>query len=376
MKLPKRSALSLALLGISCLLSFTPALAAASPLERPAISSALAARFPLMALTRAGDRIVAVGERGHILYSDDSGASWRQAQVPVSVTLTSVRFASAKLGWAAGHGGVILHSADGGQTWLKQFDGKLAAGLILDKAQKENADLGSALQGVREGADKPFLDLYFSDEQCGIAVGAYGLVFTTADGGVTWLSALDRLPNPEKKHLYAIRAVGNALYIAGEQGALFRSADGGKHFERLSSPYRGSLFDLVAGADDAVLLLGLRGNLFRSGDAGGSWKKVELSSAYTLTSATVLADKSLLLADEAGILWKSSDGGRSFAPSRSRGALPLAGIVQAANGSVIGVGARGVVRPALVPSREADPAPEHFPVGTVPAISDIFSRFR
>jgi photosystem II stability/assembly factor-like uncharacterized protein len=353
MKLPKRcSTLLLALLGMPCLLSLAPASAATTPLDRPAISSSLAPRFPLMAVTRAGDRIVAVGERGHILYSDDSGASWRQAQVPVRVTLTSVRFASPKLGWAAGHGGVILHSADGGQTWVKQLDGKLAAGLILDAAQKGNADLDSALRGVREGADKPFLDLYFSNEKSGIAVGAYGLMFTTADGGTTWAAALDRLPNPEKKHLYAIRAVGTDLYIAGEQGALFRSADGGKHFDRVPSPYRGSLFDLVAGAADEVLLLGLRGNLFRSGDAGASWEKIELPSTYTLTSATVLADKSLLLADEAGTLWRSTDGGRSFARSRSQGAFPLAGIVQANNGSVIGVGARGVVLPALGRGRD------------------------
>jgi photosystem II stability/assembly factor-like uncharacterized protein len=376
MKLPKRSsALLLALLGMTCLLPLTAASAATTPLARPAKASALAPRFPLMAVTRAGDRIVAVGERGHILYSDDSGTSWRQAQVPVSVALTSVRFASPKLGWAAGHGGVILHSADGGQTWVRQLDGVLAAGLILGAAQKGNADLESAQRGVREGADKPFLDLYFSNEKNGIAVGAYGMVFTTADGGTTWAAALDRVPNPEKKHLYAIRAVGNALYIAGEQGALFRSADGGRRFDRVASPYRGSLFDLVASAADEVLLLGLRGNLFRSGDAGASWSKVELPSTYTLTGATVLADKSLLLSDEAGTLWKSTDGGRSFAPSRSQGGFPLSAIVQAANGSVIGVGARGVVVRALAGnlSQEATPAPAQYRVGTVPTISEIFS---
>jgi photosystem II stability/assembly factor-like uncharacterized protein len=348
MKLPKCSSTALlALLGMPFFLSLTPARAATNPLERPALSSSLAPRFPLMAVTRAGDRIVAAGERGHILYSDDSGATWQQAKVPVSVSLTSVRFVTPKLGWAAGHGGVILHSADGGQTWVKQLDGKLAAGLILAAAQKANADLDSARRSVTEGADKPFLDLYFANEKSGIAVGAYGLVFTTGDGGTSWFAALDRLPNPEKKHLYAIRAVGNDLYIAGEQGALFRSGDGGKHFDRLQSPYRGSLFDLVAGSADEVLLLGLRGNLFRSGDAGVSWKKIELPSTYTLTSATVLADKSLLLADEAGTLWKSTDGGQSFARSRAEAAFPLAGIVQAVNGNVIGVGARGIVLPAL-----------------------------
>ena len=38
------------------------------------------------------DRIVVVGERGHILISDDHGRSWSQATVPTQVTLTGVFF--------------------------------------------------------------------------------------------------------------------------------------------------------------------------------------------------------------------------------------------------------------------------------------------
>ena len=90
----------------------------------------------MLAITRAGARLVAVGERGSILLSDDSGVSWRQAKVPVSVTLTAVQFPNAKAGWAVGHLGVVLHSADGGETWAKQLDGREAASLVLEAAKK------------------------------------------------------------------------------------------------------------------------------------------------------------------------------------------------------------------------------------------------
>ncbi len=53
--------------------------------------------------TKAGNRLVAVGERGIVLLSDDAGLNWKQVDVPVSVTLTGVQFVSPMKGWAIGH---------------------------------------------------------------------------------------------------------------------------------------------------------------------------------------------------------------------------------------------------------------------------------
>src|SRR5213080_621401 len=86
-------------------------------LDLPSKPSALAVRSPLLGMARAGDRLVTVGQRGHILYSDDSGKNWQQASVPVSCDLTAVYFPSAKQGWAVGNDGVVLHSSDAGVTW-------------------------------------------------------------------------------------------------------------------------------------------------------------------------------------------------------------------------------------------------------------------
>ncbi len=59
------------------------------------------------------------GERGIVLLSDDAGVSWRQAKVPVSVSLTAVQFVDAEQGWAVGHLGVVLHTQDGGGNLAK-----------------------------------------------------------------------------------------------------------------------------------------------------------------------------------------------------------------------------------------------------------------
>src|SRR5690606_22399355 len=91
-----------------------------------------AAKSPLTAIARAGDRLVAVGQRGHILVSEDAGKSWSQASVPVSSDLVAVSFASASHGWAVGHGGVVLKTEDGGLSWAVQLDGHQSSELILD----------------------------------------------------------------------------------------------------------------------------------------------------------------------------------------------------------------------------------------------------
>jgi len=42
-----------------------------------------------------GQRVVAVGQRGHVLFSDDTGKSWQQAEVPVSADLVAATFLAA-----------------------------------------------------------------------------------------------------------------------------------------------------------------------------------------------------------------------------------------------------------------------------------------
>ncbi len=92
-------------------------------LELPAVASEMASKSLIFAIRKFGDRYFAVGQRGHILFSDDGGDSWTQAKVPVRSSLLDIYFATPELGWAVGHEGVILHSADGGESWVKQYDG-------------------------------------------------------------------------------------------------------------------------------------------------------------------------------------------------------------------------------------------------------------
>jgi photosystem II stability/assembly factor-like uncharacterized protein len=308
-------------------------------LSEPALHSAKALNAAMLAVTHAGPRLVAVGERGTVLLSDDGAKSWRQAEVPVQVALTAVRFVDERRGWAAGHLGVILKSDDGGESWVKQLDGVQAAKAVAAGGDER------AKRFAAEGPDKPFFDLDFIDAQRGFAVGAYNLAFATVDGGQHWMPMLDRLPNPKSLHLYGVRASGEHVYIAGEQGLLMASTDGGADFKALPSAYKGSYFGLLATRSGALIAYGLRGNAWRSSDRGASWTALDTGLQTSISAALELDGGELALLAQTGELLRSRDEGRSFTKtSPSGGPLPAAGLTATDGGALVIASLRGMRR--------------------------------
>lgn len=270
-------------------------------LSRPSVKLAKPARGVLLSVAQAGERIVAIGERGLIVLSDDQGQTWRQVSSPASVTLTMVRFADATHGAAVGHGGVVLVTRDGGQSWQQRLDGRRAAELALKAAatEREQAD---AQRLVDDGPDKPLLDVLMWDARRMLVVGAYGLAFYSEDGGETWASWMRKLPNPNGFHWYVARRQGDMVVLAGEQGVMARSTDGGQVFEALTSPYRGSWFAGEFAADGSLVLAGLRGNLWRSANAGHTWAQLPVPVPASLVGGAVTRDGAVAFVNQAGLV--------------------------------------------------------------------------
>lgn len=301
--------------------------AVAPALTRPALGVRRGEGAVLLAAAAAGPRIVAVGERGVVLVSDDDGASWRQQSTPVSVSLTAVRFADATHGAAVGHGGIVMRTDDAGANWRVVFDGRRAAQVALAaaRASGDAALVGPAERLVAEGADKPFLDLLMPDASTLVVVGAYGLAFASLDGGHTWTSWLDRFDNPKALHVYALRQRGDSWLAVGEQGLMLRSNDGGRTFVRLPSPYKGSFFVAELLGEQDIVVAGLRGNVWRSGDAGNSWSQVAAPMPASITAALRTPDGALLLANQAGFVMKL-DADR-LEPMHKQALPPINGLV-------------------------------------------------
>ena len=303
------------------------------------------AKSAMMDIALAGDRVVAVGELGRIAFSDDHGESWSQAEVPLSVTLTAVDFPTPTRGWAVGHDGVILHSKDSGETWQLQLDGNQVNSIVIEQVnslleqmddriaaatddkrteleyQREDLEFfrSDAEMAAREGATRPFMDLWFQDEQYGIVVGSFGMIFRTNDGGAHWEPLIDRMDNPDGFHYYGITKSGSSLFIAGEVGLLFRSADNGDSWQRLESPYEGSFFGVNGHPDGGFLMIyGLGGNSYVSHDAGDTWSRVDKPKTSALSASTVTTTGNILMASYDGIIMQSQDKGLSFVPLDGR----------------------------------------------------------
>ncbi|MCW8277864.1 BNR domain-containing protein [Pseudomonas sp. PCH199] len=329
--------------------------AVGSPLNTPAMHVTVPSKAVLIDLARAGQRLVAVGERGVVLLSDDDGQSWRQVPVPVSVSLTAVQFVDAQHGWALGHAGVVLATVNGGEQWAVQLSGLAAANIELDNARKDEASaldieaadlrIQNAERLIADGPDKPFLALHFSDAKRGLIAGAYGMLLETTDGGASWNSRMGKSDNPAGAHLYAIAKQGTHWFIVGEQGYMARSDDDGQSFVQLESPYEGSFFTAQLRDDGALVVAGLKGHAFLSRDAGQSFELMPAPMPVSFSDATRLADGRTLLVNQAGALFfNNSQAGTALQFYGKPLGKPVTSVVQASDGSVVVAGFTGLLR--------------------------------
>lgn len=328
-------------------------------LDVPAVKSDLVAHRLLNGIAQAGARIVAVGQRGHIVYSDDQGKTWVQAAVPVSSDLTAVHFPTPKKGWAVGHDGVVLASKDGGASWVKQLDGRALGKLLTDYYAQPSPGIlvsgeklarlqSDAMRIADEGPDKPFLSVWFENENDGYVAGVFNLIFHTRDGGASWTPCLDRTENPGGLHLLALGAVGGELYAVGEQGLVLKLDRGSQTFRALDTGYKGTLFG-VGGHGQSVIAYGLRGHAFRSFDAGSHWQKIETGVAATLTGATTLADGRIVLVSQGGQVLLPNADGSAYAPVAGLRVAGAAGVVSPTPGTLVIAGVKGIDVKTLAP---------------------------
>lgn len=262
----------------------------------------------LLDIVKSGDSLIAVGERGHILLSDD-GVKWQQIETPSLATLTAAYFVGAH-GWVVGHDASILKSADGGRSWqLQYFDPQL---------------------------ERPFLDVIFFDEQHGIAIGAYGAFYRTTDAGLNWKSELHpEFLSPDDQaylqdvkledegfylqelssilpHLNSVSSKAGRLYLAGEAGLLATSDDQGYSWKRMEIDYFGSFFDLTETLSGRIFAAGLRGNLFEYLQTEQQWQRLETGSKSSLNGVISIDEENSMVVGNNGAMLSISPNSIEF----------------------------------------------------------------
>ncbi len=294
-----------------------------------AAPASVVTRGLLLDACRVGHAVVAVGERGNIVRSDDSGRSWEVLHTPSAATLTAVTFTDLQHGWAVGHLGTILATRDGGTTW--------------------------SLQGETLGPDVSLLDVTTFDNRHVLAVGAYGAAFHSYDGGRTWnpVRLLEEELHLNHLHVHSFEV----FFAAGEAGTLRRIRDVRTPSEAVDVGYEGSFNGMIA-LPDALLVYGLRGHVYRSVDEGVTWQPaagidpVLLSAGVRLTSGTVV------VGGQARHFYISHDDGQTFQRWETPLIWVVSALVEAPDGFVLAFGEGGVARleppPPPPPADKAD----------------------
>lgn len=241
----------------------------------PAEIAVKAAEAQVNDVAVAGERLVAVGDKGIVVTSTD-GVTWTQSPTPVDVLLNAIYFSDERNGWAVGHDATVIHTADGGMTWT--------------------------LQNWAPTDNRPFMDVYFWDDQRGLAVGAYGLFKVTDDGGRTWTDHAD--PAFEAgPHLNGLmRAADGSLLLVGEKGLTATSVDG-RSWVVHPTGYEGSLFAAIPRGDKGALVIGMRGTVLEAADIGCPvWRKVETGTEKSLFGLTDLGNGRVAVSGSSGEL--------------------------------------------------------------------------
>jgi len=221
-------------------------------------------RTPFLAVACVPDgSVVITGPKGVALKSRDQGATWEQLQTGVQRHLLSVAFPTADVGVAVGDFGTMIRTEDGGKTWSKV---SLPSDFKLPEDVADIVDPGDVL----------LYDVSFPTPEQGWAVGEFGVIFATTDGGKTWTSQ----KSPVETTLFGVQfADAQNGWATGIEQVMLHTTDGGQTWKKTPiEAQKGFVLGIydVAVQGNVGWAIGDSGLLLRSVDGGNSWTRVEL----------------------------------------------------------------------------------------------------
>jgi len=261
-----------------------------------------------------------------------------------------------------GEHGIVLLSDDGGKSY-RQAE-KVPVRATLNSVHFTDGDNGWAVghwgailhtgdggrtwqtQRLDTKVDQPLFSVYFRDTSHGWAVGLWSLMLRTEDGGKSWQQV--ELPHPAgakgaDANLYAVFSGGpGVLLVAAEHGRILRSVDDGATWSQVDTGYQGSFWTGTRLKSGALLVGGLKGTIYRSEDGGVSWSPVA-SAAKSSVTAFREPDGKVVATALDGNLLTSTDDGKSFSATQRDDRLPFTAAAVAPTGALLLFSKAGVV---------------------------------
>lgn len=237
---------------------------------------------------------IAVGSRGTIFYTDDGGKTWRQTDHGTRRALLDVSVSGPK--------DVIV-----GQD-----------GLILVRPGQSDSDSEDEWTEVKSGTDQRLLSVDVNQAGFGVAVGTFGTLLVSRDGGESWklkesIKWLELIEGGYKPHLNAVQVLADGTaVVVGEFGLVVRSTDQGKSWNIVRQK-DASLFGLHIRDNGLGYAVGQQGLVIKTTDAGATWGQLEVGSEGNFLGVYAGADGNITVTGMRHMI-VSKNGGQTWTP--------------------------------------------------------------
>lgn len=291
-----------------------------------------------------------------------SQITWYEQTTGTTDTIQDMHFVSDQLGWAVGNNGVLLHTSDGGLSWINQntagftddfqevFFFNSSRGAIIGEGGNVFVTLnGGAVWNAAGSTGIPFLEsVYFVDLSTGWACGSdgtQGLLYKTTNGGLVWFQVtgigtpgpLLKLEFVDTEEGWVVGETGvfhttdatnwfpqsvptsqvlNSIsmvdpfkgWIVGDDGTILNTTDGGNNWFFQSSFTTNNLLDVEFFDYNNGVTVGLNGTVLYTIDGGLNWSgSPGFLNTISFNTVEMVTPGTVLVGGSGGKIFKSPD---------------------------------------------------------------------
>ena len=261
---------------------------------------------------------------GLLYRTSDAGTSWDLTH-RAAHGLWSIEFVDSLIGFAAGEGGTVLRTLDGGRIWVDLPSDTPATLTAIHCADASvclaTTDGGNRLLRTTDGGSTfdqvPSTENVFAaaidPSSYAVAAGRFGETIASRDAGVTWSPVGGRLGGSYVR----LRAASPTLaFAAGREGTVARTIDGGRTWQALRVSQSEDITDVSFASPDVGYALDLSGGVLKTTDGGLTWRT--LRTGFSVSPQAVLATARGVLLVGPRVILRSADGGNTFHRARNR----------------------------------------------------------
>ena len=266
----------------------------------------------LQAAAHSGDRVAVISSIGAVVTSADSGETWQRHEIPGRPSLIDVTACKSGEFFALDSERRVWRQVSGSDDWVSTPIDTLENTLSIHCAPTGrvwvSASFGTlywsdvSLSNWTEFSlyeDLQFTAVRFVDDANGFAVGEFGTVMVTSDGGDNW-----EMREPIPNEFYPMAADfldASSGWVGGLDGVIWHTSDGAATWQRQETVTAAPIYNIHANGH-GVFAVGGSAKLVEL--VGDQWKTFEGGPEVLafMRGLDTLANGSLLVAGGGGTL--------------------------------------------------------------------------